>query len=139
MHKIIDNKWIKGNITTLVDGEIFVYGSNESSIHGAGAAKLALNWGAIYGKKPYGLCGQTFGIPTKDQRVQTLELEDIKQYVGGFVEEAEFYHKLTFLVTAVGCGLAGYKNEEIAPMFRKCVDLDNVYLPIEWREILEGE
>ena len=119
------------NIAQLLDNQIFVFGSNERGVHGAGAAKLAMMWGAKYGQG-YGLQGQTFAIPTKDWNIKTLTLNEIKVYVDKFIEFAKTYDTLDFLVTKIGCGLAGYKVEDIAPMFKECKDLDNIYLPIEF-------
>lgn len=97
---------------------IFVFGSNEAGIHGAGAAKLAMEkHGALFGKS-YGHYGNSFAIPTKDEYIQTLALDRIEMYVMGFLAYAMGRRKLKFKVTAIGTGLAGYTHEEIAPMFR---------------------
>lgn len=97
--------------------KIFVFGSNDAGIHGAGAAKFAYEKrGARYGKS-YGHHGDSFAIPTKDENIETLPLERIKQYVEGFLAYAAGHRKLTFQVTCIGCGLAGFTNEQIAPMF----------------------
>jgi hypothetical protein len=104
------------NIKELQAGEVFVYGANEGGIHGAGAAKLAMKWGARFGK--YGFAGQTYGIPTKDKNIQTLPLDKIAKHVSLFLEFARFNKHMTFLVTKIGCGLAGLSVEDIAPMFK---------------------
>lgn len=95
---------------------IFVFGSNESGIHGAGAAKHALTLGAVYGHS-YGQAGDTWAIPTKNRDIQTMPLERIQKYVTGFLAYAEGHPNLNFQVTRIGCGLAGYKDKVIAPMF----------------------
>lgn len=120
------------NITSLQPNEVFVFGANERGIHGAGAAKLALQWGAKMGSD--GLMGQTYGICTKDKDIKTLPLSRIEQYVSEFLWEAETRPQLTFLVTEIGCGLAGLTPEMIAPMFRNAPD--NVRLPQRFIDIL---
>lgn len=125
-----------GNITELKNNQIFVFGSNQSGRHGKGAAKTALNWGAIYGQAE-GLQGKTYGIPTKDKNVkQTLQVNEIKSYVNRFIEFAKQHPELTFLVTEIGCGLAGLKPKQIAPLFKECRNLENVWLPAKfWYEL----
>jgi len=96
---------------------VFVFGSNEAGIHGAGAAKYAYEKkGARYGFS-YGQSGDSFAIPTKDERIQTLPLENVTAYVYGFLAYAIGRRKLTFQITRIGCGLAGFKDEQIAPLF----------------------
>lgn len=97
--------------------QIFVFGSNKAGRHGAGAAKAAkLHFGAEYGNG-YGLQGQSYAIPTKDSRIKTLPLEDIRHYIDEFKNFAKDNPHITFFVTRVGCGLAGYDDSDIAPMF----------------------
>ena len=109
---------------------IFVFGSNLSGIHGAGAARFALqHHGAIWGNGK-GLQGNSYGIPTKDESIETLPLIVINVYVGEFLEFAEANEEMIFQVTRIGCGLAGYKNEDIAPMFKDAPF--NCILPEEW-------
>lgn len=120
--------------------EVFVFGSNESGVHGAGAARQAhIEFGALY-KMGFGYyeCskGRTFAIPTKDWNIQTLDKERISFYVDRFVAFAEENPQLTFLVTDIGCGLAGYTPEEIAPMFHFAKDLENVHFSERFWEIL---
>lgn len=126
-------RYTPNNITHLEDGEIFVFGSNEAGIHGAGAAKLALKWGAKMGQG-VGLYGQTYAIPTKDHNIKTLDLVSIADYVADFLDFADLHPELTFLVTQIGCGLAGYTPEDIAPLF-ETYPL-NVILPKEFVDIL---
>lgn len=97
---------------------IFVFGSNEAGVHGAGAALAAVNkHGAILGIG-YGPQGNSFAIPTKDKQIETLPIEKVRKYVLRFIEYAEsFRNKKEFQVTAIGCGLAGFKHEQMAPLF----------------------
>lgn len=116
-------------IEKLEENEIFVFGSNLSGRHGKGAAKTALGWGAIWGQAS-GLQGRTYGIPTKDASIRrTLSIPEIEPFVKEFIEFAKQNPHLKFLVTEIGCGLAGLKPKQIAPMFRDCELLENVYLP----------
>lgn len=117
------------NITSLQPYEIFVYGANERGLHGAGAAKLALTWGAKMGK--YGFNGQTYGIPTKDRNIKSLPLIKIEEHVNLFLRFAWMQDQYTYLVTKIGCGLAGYKESEIAPLFKSVVinNNTNIILP----------
>jgi hypothetical protein len=125
-------KFTPENITELQKNEIFVFGSNEAGRHGAGAAKLALDkFGAEWGNG-IGMQGQTYAIPTKNFDIHTLSLDIIKQYVDEFLEFAKYAPNFTFLVTQIGCGLAGYHPRDIAPMFRGASD--NVILPQVFHE-----
>ena len=104
-------------IEKLDPNEVFVYGANEAGRHGRGAARQALKFGAKYGQ--YGYNGQTYGIPTKDKDLNVLSIDRIGQHVKVFLEFAESRPDLTFLVTEIGCGLAGYEVKDIAPLFSK--------------------
>ena len=109
---------------------IFVFGSNLAGRHGAGAAKYALqHHGAVYGQG-WGLQGNSFAIPTKNANINTLPLSIIKVYVERFKEFAEEHPKLTFQLTPIGCGLAGYKHEDIGPLFKNSPT--NVVIPKEF-------
>lgn len=111
--------------------EVFVFGSNLAGRHGKGAALHARkHHGAIYGQG-IGLQGTSYGIPTKDHSLQTLPLEIIEIYVQDFIEFANTNSHLTFQVTRVGCGLAGYRDAQIAPMFKDAPF--NCDLPEGWR------
>lgn len=111
--------------------KIFVFGSNLAGRHGKGAALTArLQHGAIYGKGT-GPQDNAYAIPTKDERLQTLALDRIKPYVEEFLNYARKHPELTFQVTRVGCGLAGYKDKDIAPMFKDAPS--NCELPEGWR------
>jgi len=117
------------------DGKnILVFGSNTGGFHGAGAAKAALeHWGAkLY--QGEGLQGQSYGIPTKDKWLRTLELKLIKFYVDRFKKFAAENPERYFLITRIGCGYAGYDDKEIAPMF---VELPaNCQLPNGWVKLM---
>lgn len=122
-------------IDSLNSNEVFVYGANEAGRHGAGAAKQAMKWGAKYGE--YGFNGNTYGIPTKDAHIITLPLERIHDYVCQFILFAGDHPELTFLMTEIGCGLAGYTPEQIAPMFK--IRPDNVKLNERFLNVLKKE
>lgn len=97
---------------------IFVFGSNAAGLHGAGAARFALDKRGAILKVPFGLQGQSYAIPTKDASIRyTLPLERIQKYVDIFKLFAESRPDLQFQVTRIGCGLAGLRDEDIAPMF----------------------
>lgn len=114
---------------------IFVFGSNLAGIHGAGAARAAyLQHKAILGVG-WGPQGDAYAIPTKDEQLKTLPLHAIKPYVDKFIKYAENNPQLTFNVTRIGCGLAGYENKDIAPMFRDVPF--NCVLSEDWVEFLE--
>lgn len=117
--------------------EIFVFGSNLAGIHGAGAARAAMdNYGALYGVG-VGFYGQTYAIPTKDFKIETLPIHIIAHHIEIFRYLTNALPNVKFKVTRVGCGLAGYKDEHIAPMFRGCSD--NCSFAEEWKPYLEYE
>ena len=126
------------NITELKDNEIFVFGSNEGGRHGKGAAKTAMKWGAIYGKG-FGMQGKTCAIPTMDRNIHKLKLDKVEFYVDGFIALVITNPTKNFLVTEIGCGLAGFKVKEIAPLFKVCSKLNNVYLPHKFWRVLNHE
>lgn len=112
--------------------QIFVFGSNLVGRHGLGAALDArMHWGAIPGMG-IGKQGCSYAIPTKGAHLEILDLEVIESYVRLFIRYANENPHLEFLVTRVGCGLAGYKDEQIAPMFRDAPH--NCVLPPEWEK-----
>jgi hypothetical protein len=125
------------NIISLKPWEIFVFGSNLSGFHGAGAAKIAMGWGAKWGKAQ-GLCGNTYAIPTKSYFAkESLSLEHIKTNINFFLSEAKSYFEYNFMVTEIGCGLAGYTPKDIAPLFKGAIDIGNIFLPETfWNELL---
>jgi len=105
------------NITRLQPGEVFVFGSNLSGRHGKGAALVAAKkFGALRGQA-WGPMGRCYAIATKDHQLQTLPLDDIREQVVNFLYYAKAHPHQRFLVTAIGCGLAGYSPKDIAPMF----------------------
>jgi hypothetical protein len=114
--------------------ECFVFGSNLRGVHGAGAALYARkHHGAIYGQG-IGLQGNSYGIPTKDEYIRTLPIREITLYVDQFIEFAKTHPEMTFNVTRVGCGLAGYTDGHIAPLFKAAPS--NCVLPAEWEQII---
>ena len=120
-----------GRIDVLEKDEIFVFGSNLAGHHMGGAARVAnMKFGAEWGVG-VGLTGQTYAIPTMQGGVET-----IKSYVDEFIEFAKQRQDLKFLVTRIGCGIAGFKDEEIAHLFRKAVNINNIYLPKEFYDII---
>lgn len=111
-------------ITELEPGEIFVLGSNLAGVHGGGAARIALEkFGAVPGQG-VGLQGRSYAIPTMQGGVET-----VRPYVEEFVDFARRHQELTFLVTRIGCGIAGFRDEEIAPLFADALKMPNVVLP----------
>ena len=113
---------------------IFVFGSNLAGIHGAGAALHARNeYGAKLGVG-IGRTGESYAIPTKDERIKTLPLNRIEQYINGFIAYAIDHPELKFNVTAIGCGLSGYTPAAIAPIFKDAPN--NCILPEEFIAIL---
>lgn len=96
---------------------IFVFGSNELGVHGAGAALFAMQRHGAKRGVGFGHVGNSFAIPTKDTLVMTLPLDQIKRYVDEFIAYARDNHELKFQVTQIGCGLAGYTASDIAPLF----------------------
>ena len=118
-------------IKELKPGEIFVFGSNLQGQHFGGAARIAHDkFGAEWGIG-YGLTGNCFAIPTMHGGV-----EAIRPYVDKFIEYAKVHPEYTFLVTRIGCGIAGFKDEEMAPLFAKVENLPNVYVPQSWVEYI---
>lgn len=120
------------SINSLKDNEIFVFGSNLRGMHGGGAARIAAErFGAIMGQG-VGLQGQSYGIPTMQGGVET-----IAPYVDDFIQFARTHTELTFLVTRIGCGIAGFDDSEIAPLFAKAIDIPNIHLPLSfWNELI---
>jgi len=125
-------RYTSETITDIIDDEIFVFGSNLFGIHAGGTAKLALNkFGAKWGQG-VGLQGKSYAIPTKDHKMDTLPLRYIKFYVNELLQFAKDHPLKTFLVTKIGCGLAGYTIKDIAPMFISYPS--NVVVPQEFAE-----
>ncbi len=111
-------------ITDLKGDEVFVFGSNLAGMHGGGAAYIAFKqFGAVMGCG-VGLRGQSYAIPTMQGGVET-----IKPYVDDFIAFAKEHPELFFYVTRIGCGIAGFRDKEIAPLFKEAHGLENVCLP----------
>ena len=99
-------------------------------MHSGGAARTALKWGAVM-EQGVGLQGQTYAIPTMGGSV-----EGIKPYIDEFIDFAKSHQEMTFLVTEIGCGIAGYTHEQIAPLFAESLDVENIYLPQRFLDLL---
>lgn len=111
---------------------VFVFGSNLAGRHGKGAAAIAkLQYGAIYGVGE-GIQGQSYAIPTKDEKIRSLSLIQVKRHVDTFLRYAKANPGVIFKVTAIGTGLAGFKHDDIGPMFYDAPI--NCILPISWRD-----
>lgn len=118
-------------ISNLEPGQIFVFGSNLQGHHAGGAARFALdNFGAVWGQG-VGLQGQSYAIPTMQGGVET-----IRPYVDEFIRFADLHQEMTFLVTRIGCGIAGFRDYEIAPLFAKAIGFRNIWLPESFWKIL---
>jgi hypothetical protein len=122
-----------GWINNLKENEVFVFGSNLAGAHGGGAARLAYRqFGAEWGVG-VGPTGQCYAIPTMHGGIDL-----IKPYVDKFlayVRQPENSDKI-FLVTRIGCGIAGFTDEQIAPLFAEAKNLENVYLPKEFWDVI---
>lgn len=114
---------------------IYVFGSNLSGRHGRGTALRAREYyGAVSGKG-VGLQGASYAISTKDHALRALPLDQIAHYVTRFLEFAREHTELTFQMTRVGCGMAGYRDKQMAPLFADAPE--NCWLPEEWKPILQ--
>jgi len=130
----MEERIIPNYITTLADNEIFVFGSNLAGTHGGGAARLAYDkFGAIWGKG-VGLQGKSYAIPTMQGGTET-----IRSYVDEFIMFAQLHPKMKFLVTAIGCGIAGFNPKDIAPLFRDAVETENIFMPKSFWSVLKME
>lgn len=122
-----------GRIEQLAENEIFVFGSNLAGMHGGGAARLArIRWGAVMGQG-VGLQGRTYAIPTMQGGPET-----IKPYVDEFIAFAKAHPGLRFLVTEIGCGIAGFTPSQIAPLFAGAADVPNILMPARFWDVLLG-
>jgi hypothetical protein len=125
--KRITPEWI----TDLKEDEVFVFGSNLKGMHGGGAARVAYDkFGAVWGQG-VGMQGQSYAIPTMQGGIET-----IKPYTDEFIEYAKQHPEKKFLVTPIGCGIAGFSESEIAPLFKDAVGLENVWLPEKFYEFV---
>lgn len=120
-------------ISQLAANEVFVFGSNLQGHHYGGAARIANEkFGAIFGQG-VGLQGQSYAIPTMQGGVET-----IRPYVDEFIEFAKQHPELIFYVTRIGCGIAGFQDSEIAPLFTAAVGMENVALPQSFMDVIGG-
>ena len=118
-------------VQNLEGDEIFVFGSNRAGLHGGGAAAMAhMFFGAVWGQG-VGLQGQSYAIPTMEGGV-----DYVGRYVDEFIVFAKEHPEFRFLVTEIGCGIAGFTPQEIAPLFRDAVSLNNVSLPRRFWDVL---
>lgn len=123
-------RYTNPDIRKLEEGEIFVFGSNTDGRHGKGAAKFAMQkFGAVWGDAE-GLTGRCYALPTVGRNLSKMSVDRVKIHVARFLKFAAKHPELTFLVTLVGCGLAGHKIKDIGPMFAE--RLPNVILPKEF-------
>lgn len=134
------------NVTELKDDEIFVFGSNTQGLHGGGAARVAhekfsARWGLGEGRS-----GRCYAIPTVNfhgdhsaKNKRPVGLREIESSVHKFIRFTKRQSKSIFLVTEIGCGIAGYKVEQIAPMFANAITCSNIYLPERFWEILTNK
>ena len=121
---VVERRYTPEHIKELKEGEVFVFGSNLAGAHGGGAAAAAVRYfGAVWGQG-VGMQGQSYAIPTMHGGVDV-----IKPYVDEFIQYAKEHPELTFLVTRIGCGIAGFRDAEIAPLFAPSLNLENVILP----------
>lgn len=127
----------KGRVTPewiddLQENQVFVFGSNLAGMHGGGAARIArLRFGAVMGNG-VGMQGRSYAIPTMQGGTET-----IRPYVNDFIAYAKEHPELTFLVTPIGCGIAGFEPEDIAPLFEEASNVENIWLPKSFWEVLE--
>ena len=129
--KPLNEKFTPDFITEVGQNDIFVFGSNLAGAHSGGAARLAnQKFGAVWGQG-VGLQGNSYAIPTMQGGIET-----IKPYVEEFIEFAKSHPELTFYVTKIGCGIAGFKEEEIAPLFKTANNIPNIRLPEDFVDIL---
>ena len=131
MEELKKNRITPEWIDTLRDNEIFVFGSNLAGMHGGGAARVArLRFGAVLGNG-VGIQGQSYAIPTMQGGVET-----IRPYVDDFIAYAQQHPSLHFLVTPIGCGIAGFEPEDIAPLFEGAKAVKNISLPESFWEVI---
>ena len=126
----------KGRVTPswiddLQENQVFVFGSNLAGMHGGGAARVArLRFGAVMGNG-VGMQGRSYAIPTMQGGTET-----IRPYVNDFIAYAKEHPELTFLVTPIGCGIAGFEPEDIAPLFKEASNVENIWLPKSFWKVL---
>ena len=132
IYLLMNNVFTPDFITELKPNEIFVFGSNLAGMHGGGAAYVAMErFGAIWGQG-VGLQGQSYAIPTMQGGVET-----IKPYVDEFISFAKSHPEYTFFVTRIGCGIAGFTVDQIAPLFSQALDVPNIILPEDFVQFIK--
>jgi len=135
------NRTTPENITALKENEVFVFGSNTKGHHNGGAARAAvLKFGAIYGQAE-GFQGRSYAIPTVNLNMTgafQLELATINNHVDFFIRYVRQFTGVPaiFLVTEIGCGIAGFSTEQIAPLFKETVEINNIHLPKSFWRVL---
>lgn len=128
-----EREFTPDRITSLRPNEIFVFGSNLGGFHGGGAAALAYrSFGAVWGQGE-GLQGQSYALPTMVQTVAEMQ-----PYVDRFIACAQMHPELKFYLTEVGCGIAGFTVNEVAPLFAKALEVPNIVLPERFFRVLQG-
>lgn len=128
-----EREFTPDRITSLQPNEIFVFGSNLGGFHGGGAAELAyISFGAVWGQGE-GLQGQSYALPTMVQTVAEMQ-----PYVDRFIACAQMHPELKFYLTEVGCGIAGFSVEEVAPLFAKALEVPNIVMPERFFRVLQG-
>ena len=129
--KPLNEKYTPDFIRELGPNDIFVFGSNLAGAHAGGAARLAnQKFGAVWGRG-VGLQGNSYAIPTMQGGVETIQ-----PYVDEFIEFAKSHPEFTFYITKIGCGIAGFTEEEIAPLFKKVLEIPNIRLPKDFVDVL---
>ena len=140
INNYMKNRITPENIENLKDFQVFVFGSNLAGVHGAGAAALARSRGWALNGKGIGFWHMgneaSYAIPTKGMRIEVLSLEWIDYFVYYFIKDARSKPGWEFLVTEIGCGLAGYTPGEIAPMFEEALNVENIHLPQRFWDVL---
>ena len=125
-------------VTELKPNEIFVFGSNLAGEHWGGAAKTAQQWGAEWGVGE-GLAGQTYALPTVNATIShALSLKEIQKHVDNLYDCVKEHPELFFIITEVGCNIAGFVPEQIAPLFRNFMHFNNISLPPSFIKILNA-
>ena len=128
---LTSRRYTPENITSLAQNEVFVFGSNLQGSHGGGAAAAVRYFGAVWGQG-VGMQGQCYAIPTMHGGV-----DPIRPYVDEFIGYAKEHPEMTFLVTRIGCGIAGFRDEQMAPLFADALELPNVVLPKSFVQVMK--
>ena len=128
---MVNKRITPDNITSLQPIDVFVFGSNLQGRHVGGAARFAAQrLGAQMGVG-VGPTGQCYAIPTMQGGADTIQ-----PYVDDFIDYAQQHPELRFYVTEIGCGIAGFTPQQIAPLFAAAVDISNIYLPQRFCHVL---